>query len=617
MPRRRCVVAIGVNKTGGGLPVLEASAAGAQAFGAWLSIEGFEVTTITDHDAPVTWEQIRDAIKSVVEPGNCDQLVIYFSGHGFWKNDAELWLLTDAPGDANAAVSWVETAEFAKDCGIPNVVLISDACRSIPSTPRTLKVRGSVVFPNEDVTRARGTVDKFSAATIGNAAYELAIGASGKKQNVFTHCFIQAFVAPDREMLHEVIEDGEAFTVVPNRKLGKYLQREVGALLSRINVQLIQSPDAEVLSDDSVYIARARVVPIACDNGAPDILANVEKFDPKSWGDIAESLPENRSLEKDEMIKPSELPIIHLRDIAAIAFQRLLDSSTKIPTSEQLNINKLSLKSGFNDALAKARLISNVSRLETETGFAFIGTSIADALVSNGEKAAILATGDSNNPGIVRIERHLGPMCTVMLRFGKGHGVALAALQGFIGHVFVEGDRVINVSYVPSNNSERWVDYQNRRYRVDELRATASAATRLGVFRLNDKQRAAELAEQIRVSKGLDPSLGLYAAYAYSEAGRREDIDSILWCMRQDLHGDLFDVAMLARSVTNHLSSTAVVAPFCPMLTQGWNFLRSRAIVLPSVLDDAQDELEPALWTTFKPARTDLIVEAIKRGDIR
>src|SRR5262245_30483197 len=141
MPRKRAAVVIGVKKTGG-LPVLESSVSGAEAFASWLSDEeGFKVAKVTDATGRVTWQQVADAIQDFVEDGTYHQLIIYFSGHGYWKNDAELWLLSDAPSDANAAISWVETAEFAKDCGIPNVVMISDACRSIPDNPRALKVR--------------------------------------------------------------------------------------------------------------------------------------------------------------------------------------------------------------------------------------------------------------------------------------------------------------------------------------------------------------------------------------------------------------------------------------------------------------------------------------------
>jgi hypothetical protein len=128
------------------------------------------------------------------------------------------------------------------------------------------------------------------------------------------------------------------------------------------------------------------------------------------------------------------------------------------------------------------------------------------------------------------------------------------------------------------------------------------------VFRLDDQQKAADLAEHIHVDKGLDPTLGLYAAYAYAEADRRGDIESVrIYAV------ELFDVLMLARKMRQQTYS---IVPFCPMLTQGWNLLRAHRIALPKVLDDAQDELEPALWTTFKPARMQLILDAVRRGEI-
>jgi hypothetical protein len=290
MARKRGAVVIGVSKTGG-LPV--------------------EVKTITDARGPVTPQHIADAINAFIAPGTYHQLVIYFSGHGYWKNDAELWLLTNAPADANAAVSWVETAEFAKDCGIPNVVLISDACRSIPDTPQKMKVRGSVVFPNDDVPRPRAKVDKFMAAATGRPAYEISIGANGQKESAFTHCFLRAFEAPDRDMILKVTDDGEVIDVVPNRRLGKYLQREVSNLLASVNVQLDQVPDAEVLSDDDVYLGRARVTAEVAERGEPE-----------SKG-------------------PPGGPIVNLRDVATMAIDRALDVET------------LARASGFDDALAQ------------------------------------------------------------------------------------------------------------------------------------------------------------------------------------------------------------------------------------------------------------------------
>ena len=278
MSRKRGAVVIGVNKTGGGLEPLQSAAPGAKAVADWLASEGFEVELITDADrkddpnsgkGKVDPKSIATALKGFVESSKFEQLVIYFSGHGSWKNDNELWLLSDAPVDAAAAVSWAETAEFAKVCGVPNVVLISDACRTLPPTPQWSRVRGDPLVPNEE--RSPATVDKFIATKIGRAAYEVPMGADGKKESVFTHCFLNAFRKPDPGMIREVTEDGASIWVVPNKRLGDYLQREVSALLASVNVTYDQYPVAEVLSEDDAYIGRAQITDEAAFRTIPEL----------------------------------------------------------------------------------------------------------------------------------------------------------------------------------------------------------------------------------------------------------------------------------------------------------------------------------------------------------
>jgi hypothetical protein len=89
MPRTRAAIAIGVNKTGG-LQTLTSPAENAEEFGTWLREEGF-----------------------------CSVVVF-----------------NDKSG-----------AFLAKDCGI------SDACCSLPTNKQQDGVRGSVIFPNDDVQR--------------------------------------------------------------------------------------------------------------------------------------------------------------------------------------------------------------------------------------------------------------------------------------------------------------------------------------------------------------------------------------------------------------------------------------------------------------------------------
>jgi hypothetical protein len=591
MTRKRGAVVIGVCRTGG-LQPLESPVTGAETVAEWLRSEGFKpVVTITDDPndpaKKVKWQQIADAIKGFVDSGY-HQLVVYFSGHGLWKNRTELWLLSDAPGDANAAVSWAETADYAQDCGIPNVVLISDACRTLPRTPQQERVRGAIVFPSDEAPPPRAKVDKFMATAEGQPAYEIAIGAGGRKSSAFTHCFLQAFTDPEPDMIRQVTEDGQTFEVVPNRRLEKYLQREVRTLMANVNVQYDQCPEIDVPSDDDVYIGRARVDAARGKYKTPD-------FAPPGTGE----------------------PVVQMRDVAALAVRRAMNLQPQFSAQEANAIDELARTSGFNDAVDQAGMTAPVRHFESETGFAVIGTGVAAAVATNGRQAFILEPGNLRNPGFVRIGLTAPESaCSVALRFTNGRGTALAAMPGYIGHIVVDGNGVTSVSYVPADNSTRWGDYEQRREQIDRLRAAAAAAARHGVFRLDDRQAATDLAGQIRVGRGLDPALGLYAAYAYAEADRRDGIETVRACLQADLSADLFDVAMLARTMTGRPPPAPQVVPFCPMLTQGWNLLRTRQITLPKELDDAQDELEQALWTTFKPARIEKILEAIKRGEI-
>ena len=169
MAAKRAAVVVGVNTTGELTP-LKSAAAGADDVAAWLKAEGFDIVKITDATKPVTASAVRKAVTKFVTAGTYEQLVLYFSGHGYWKNTAELWLLSGAPGNADEAVSFVETVELARDSGIPHVVVISDACRSIPQTTTGMRVRGSVVFPNNPTnTRVQPKIDKLQASLMGAA----------------------------------------------------------------------------------------------------------------------------------------------------------------------------------------------------------------------------------------------------------------------------------------------------------------------------------------------------------------------------------------------------------------------------------------------------------------
>jgi hypothetical protein len=276
-------------------------------------------------------------------------------------------------------------------------------------------------------------------------------------------------------------------------------------------------------------------------------------------------------------------------------------------------IRQTATSSGFDASVALVGLGETQApdHFETKTGVSVTGVEVKSGIgVAVGAELLTRA----GKPALVRL--HPGPQRkgSLILRFADGSGTVLAAVEGYIGSVVVDDGRVVNVSYVPSANNVRWAFYEQQRPRLERLRATVAAAARFGVFHV-DRDRASTVAGEIRYMKSIDPTLGLYAAYAYADAGLQDHVRSVQAYMREDLHADLFDVAMLADSLSRTRHGPPFV-PFCPMLSQGWGLLRVKDVPLPHAVSEAADHLRSALWTTFEPAGMDIIEEAFHRGDL-
>jgi hypothetical protein len=231
-----------------------------------------------------------------------------------------------------------------------------------------------------------------------------------------------------------------------------------------------------------------------------------------------------------------------------------------------------------------------------------------------------LPQGDKQNEAaLLKVDMGAVRAASVAIRFADGSGTVIAALKGYVGNITVDRAGVANVSYIPSHRElGLWQEYDRQRQRIDRLHATVATSARYGVFRV-DASQAARLADTIRVLKGIDPTLGLYAAYAYADADLESQVRSVRQYLRGDLGAALFDVAMLSghRQLLTPRSGGDGTVPFCPMLSQGWGFLRVRNVrVLPEV-DSAQDHLRPALWTTFDSDGMGMLIAAIRDGKLR
>lgn len=586
MAATRAAVVIGVNRTGQ-LDPLESAVATADGVADWLRGEGFKVVKLTDATKPVTAEAVRKAVTKFVDAQVYQQLVLYFSGHGFWKNDGEFWLLSGAPRLGNEAVNFVESVDLARLSGIPNVVLISDACRTA-SDATFMRVRGSAVFPNNPDTGLQPKVDRLQASRTGAPAYEVQLptGPPGKV-SIFTHCLRKAFTNPDATMVLTLQDGQRTIEVVPLRRLEGFLRREVPSLLSSVDLSKDQQPVVDVSSDEPAYLARVRRPP-GPDDG-----------------------PE--SIQPGPFPPPPPPPPPTVEDIAQAAVAAEISPTGGSGLHRYLRGPAAVVAQQFRSLRSRVQLPPPVLRFESQTGFTVSGTWVRDRVASAGGR--VDAAGEEH-PSAEAVRIWLDPgktHCSVAITFGDGTGIVLPALQGYLGHITVAGGGVTNVSYIPSEYSTRWESYLDRREEIDSLRSAVAAAASLGVLRLR-KEDAENFADRVRVAKQFDPTLGVYAAYAYAQAGLSDQVHSVREFMYGDLGVSLFDVAMLDRGTG--MDDLGGYVPSCPLLSQGWNYLRARGVELPKVLADAEDQLAQSLWTTFNPEIMTLVSGSLAEGGL-
>jgi hypothetical protein len=577
-PSSRAAVVIGVNKTGN-LPILRAAVSGAKSVADWLTAEGLEVNLIVDdNNGSVTADAVKRAVTELVNRGNLQQLIVYFSGHGIAFGNSEFWLLTGAYEDLNEAISVAECIDAAGRCGIPNVVFISDACRSTPVDFDATKLHGTVVFPRgsfvPDVQSPE--VDRFFATRPGAPSYEVTL-AVNNYTGIFTSTFLDAFKHPHDGMVTKL----NGNDVVTNRALKTFLLKEVPLRLNAAAARIIQYPDSKLESPDNTYIGHA----LAQVAAAPIV------SQPATIADIA-----NHQLS--------------LTGVGALGSLRGLNPQVLATAATD---------SGFRVAQQSILDAKHPESFESQTGLAINGAILRDAWIAGRVNPEILSRGNGQPGGaaLVRIPNGSRPV-TVGLLFEDGSGTVVAGLPGFVGTLVVQSGRVMSVAYAPSRNSPRWDDYGNERNRVEELRALVSTAANLGVFRIEGDREtrtaaAQRLADQIRVLKGVDPTLGIYAAYAYADANLTEQARSVRSFMQGDLGVDLFDVALMAGVLSGRrIEGGLDPVPFCPMLTQGWQLLRVREVALSEDVQKARDDLRPALWTTIGPRGMESIARAIQ-----
>jgi Caspase domain len=602
----RAAIIIGVDRAGD-LPVLKDAAAGARRFEQWVLKQNFSaVKVITDeNEGAVDVTQIKRAIRDIVDSGTIEQLIVYFAGHGVNIHYGEYWLLSDAPRDSNAAVNVKGSEELARYAGIPHVLFVSDACRTAAQGIQAQGISGSEIFPNDANADTEKPVDQFFACTLGRPALEI------PDKDVTAREFKALYTAVLLDGLHGTpplelewkTEGGASVAYVHPRPLRDYLHDEVPRRLASLDLatKAIQIPDAHIASDPPAWVARltglAPPPPVRSGPDRPPVSVqpfptpstlstalvqaalNAEGQDPlpqveKVIGRLAPEEPIVRSVfDKEAMASPATLSILDTFRLTAAPVGPM--------------------------------------HQETRCGFKVRGAKILEAF------SLLAKLKPFERPGeLVQVGAVDPPGASALLVFDSLTGVVVPAIPDFLVTLTVEDGELVDVSYEPSDNTDRWNEFRPRAKEIRALRALASASTRNGVFSLEGDD-ALTVARRMQFAKGLDPTLAIYAAHAYDRIGRRDLIREMSGYMRADLGARLFDIALLAGELDGGTAGRdRAILGFMPLLAQGWALLAARRVSLPESLRDIRSKLISSVWTMFDAAGIEQIRSAMQKGDV-
>jgi hypothetical protein len=623
---KRAAILIGVDRTGG-LPELAAAARSAEAMYRWARSQDIDAKKFTDASRrPVDAAQLLRAISDYVDAGVYEQLLVYFAGHGINLNYSEYWLLSAAPKDAQAAVNMRGSALQAAFCGIPHVVMISDACRTFAESRQMHGVTGSVIFPNDPRPGRERPVDLFYACTLGRAAYEVRAPdrAAASFSAVYTGVLLAALRGDYREAVDwrdEAYREG----FVRPRALRKVLDEEVPQALARAGVApgTFQEPDAHIVSDGPVYLAHlvhgelrprpsqpAAEPSVQRDASAPAAEASTQRR--HAWEPAAERKRSREAPRRERAPEPTMEPPPAPRpkpspaapqppaagaaaEALAVLLRAVMDGAA--PCAAAWRTARREGPPRLQPILDEAEALLAAPHTAPERcGFAVRSAGLAAASAGRLQLDGSAARVDVPEPA----QGHL----PVLLEFAGGQGTLLPALARHAGLVAMDGDAdLVALDYVALAAGGRLPAGARTDAVRRQLRALMAAALHAGLLRLEDAdiERLLRLAGDGDYGDYVDPVLALYGAYAAAGSARAVWARALNRALRHRFGGGFLDLDMLGYMPGEPpAGGTALLLPF-PARAAGWALMPALGIALPAALAGLERTLADSSWTLFGP----------------
>lgn len=620
MASGRCVglVAVGVNRVES-LDELKGAAKGARQFADWLIGQSkFGVTPIikvlTDDSDPVSVRSVQDAVQSIADDGGLDLLILYFSGHGLVKSGYdEQVLLSEAKKYPSEAINIVSTQRNARFSGIPHVVIISDACRNAvdPFGPLGQVAGSAAISPGPIKGASKAPVDMFYATEPSQTAKEY------KGEGFFTNVLIEALTtSPDtiRENWHNIPNP-----VIPAWLLESYLNDMVPrgarlqkprfeqtpdiATMSRVPLFLGYAEPATLQPPDQAHVAHETDELYLSHYSSKAVLSEIGEFGKRDSGDAAKK--PSTSQKRDRALSN----LVHA----------LKHRSTRLIPKGLVDEAGIGQEVRLHEAIARQR-----RPVPMTTGYFIFGTEVEEVLDCAGRSLPIREMQEHRQSVVDLQDASFQPPYSVIVIFRSRTMTVLPIMPGYVGTVQVQDGRVHAVSL---DFSTGYALSPRRAGVLEQKRAIAAALASGGKLRTLAGSEASDLANFFRVDKRIDPTLGVYASYAYALANNDEGAASVFRHFRSYQQDPLgfppaptpFDSALLAGAFNGTGEApNATIGPFCPMMSLGWSLLDSYAdqSKFPQVVLDAGKRRLNAEWSTFSLNDSATLIEAFTTGGL-
>jgi len=589
----KIALCIGVDFVGTMEP-LNKAASSAKMFSEWAREQGYAIELFVDSSmTKVGRRQILDRLREIIDSKRYEQLIIFFSGHGVLRTlQNEVWLLSEADFDGSEMIDVTGTIDMARRSGIPHVLIVSDACRTI-SRDFTFSLGQGNIFPTQIPRSNTSVVDVMYGCRPGTPALEL---REDEWYGVFSDTLINVLNGKYPHLAKESAGIPK-YWYISGFELKYTLPRIVQGRVQDFDPTLDQEPEIFVEYSDPKP-------PISKFDKRPGVLISASGGPPPPFS-TPDSMGYPGFIEKSEYV----------------SVQKILDKlGTSIGNNEYIDMT-----TRMYEMLDKIR---NTGEIDKEfvryspfypytSRFVIKGVAVKQVLILG-------------NPGwLIKERRKEGELITVidfpdivgssnaLLILENGFSLPLAVLRGYVGTMVFNEDQLLTLNYTPaeSNDHAYWTYTQNRE-KIDEARNFVAYCANEGYnyskvfanfFNRNDDRIYSDAGSFLRIGKSIDPSLALYASYAFRQEGKFDKITSVLSYLREDRNPIIFDIAMLGNELDQHK-----IAGYCPLMTSGWSYQHLFNDHVRSEFMEASKFLDSGVWTMFKPEGTDILRRNIK-----